>query len=203
LAKGFRPDIAVFNDGINEFFHLQDEPKFTGQLSYLMTESDTQLVWRAAKTLPLLDLISEVRSRAGGSGDSAPTATPKEKLQSVIDRYLLNKRLIENLANEFDVQTYFIWQPVPTYKYDIERDIFYDADQNSFSDHLVSGEGYPLMAEEIESGRISLDESTFLWLGDLQQDRTDPLYVDRVHYNGQFSQTIAEAIADFISNSCS
>jgi hypothetical protein len=40
-------------------------------------------------------------------------------------------------------------------------------------------------------------------LGDLQQDRTDPLYVDRVHYNGQFSQTIAEAIADFISNSCS
>ena len=202
LASGINPDVALFIDGLNEFFHLENEPKFTEQLTYLMGESDQQLIWRGAKTIPILALLKEVRSLGGSSGSDTPGAVDPEILMDVVDRYLMNKRLIENLAEEFGVEAFFVWQPVPTYKYNSESDIFYGSDESSFGEHLASGEGYPLMAEKISSGEVFLDETTFLWLGDLQVDRTDQLYVDRVHYTGDFSRIIADAIADFVSNHC-
>jgi hypothetical protein len=35
-----------------------------------------------------------------------------------------------------------------------------------------------------------------LWLGDLQRDRHENLYVDSVHYTPAFSQAIAREIAE-------
>ncbi len=202
LASGIKPDVALFIDGLNEFFHLENEPKFTGQLSYFMVEGDLQLAWRAAKTIPILAVLKEMRSQFGDSTEVAPTAVPEEKLEAVVDRYLMNKRLIENLADEFGIQAFFVFQPVPTYNYNTENDVFYD-DESAFGGHINSVEGYPLMAEKIESGEIGLDGDSFLWLGDLQVGRTDPLYVDRVHYTGDFSRIIADAIVNFVRISCS
>jgi hypothetical protein len=38
----------------------------------------------------------------------------------------------------------------------------------------------------------------FLWLGDMQEDRKEPLYLDTVHYTADFSAEIAGKIASFV-----
>jgi len=38
----------------------------------------------------------------------------------------------------------------------------------------------------------------FLWLGDMQEDRKEPLYLDTVHYTADFSAEIAGRIAGFV-----
>ena len=37
-----------------------------------------------------------------------------------------------------------------------------------------------------------------LWLGDMQTDKKENLYVDIAHYTGEFSAEIAEEISSFI-----
>ena len=39
----------------------------------------------------------------------------------------------------------------------------------------------------------------FLWLADMQEGRTEPLYMDAVHYTAQFCEAIAVHISDFIA----
>ena len=38
----------------------------------------------------------------------------------------------------------------------------------------------------------------FLYLADIQADKLEPLYVDRVHYNPKLNAEIARYIADFL-----
>jgi hypothetical protein len=37
--------------------------------------------------------------------------------------------------------------------------------------------------------------NNFLWLGDMQENLTEPLYVDAVHYSARMSKLITEHIA--------
>jgi hypothetical protein len=40
----------------------------------------------------------------------------------------------------------------------------------------------------------------FLWLADMQKDKRENLFVDRVHYTAQFSAEIARRIVSFLEN---
>src|SRR2546427_11763001 len=70
-------------------------------------------------------------------------------LQRVIDRFIENKRMIEAVAATRGVRVLFVWQPVPTYKYDLR---YHPFAAKGFGAHENSRLGYPRMAEIVREG---------------------------------------------------
>jgi hypothetical protein len=96
--------------------------------------------------------------------------------------------MIEAEAKEFSVRTLFVWQPVPTYEYDLKYDPF---TKNGFGDISYSTYGYPMMQEEVARTR----PDNFVWCADMQKDLHETLYVDLVHYSPKMTDMVAGCIA--------
>jgi hypothetical protein len=103
-----------------------------------------------------------------------------------------NKKLIEAVSITFDVETLFVWQPVPTYKLDQQQHLFASDDSGN---HTYSKYGYIRMAEYIETNPQG---KNFLWAADMHQGKKGPYYVDAVHYSAGFSKDIAATIGDML-----
>lgn len=211
LAAGFVPDMAIFIDGLNDFYQNTDEPLFTSEFRKYMNKmsekkkdtildkiQNTSLSRAATELSNNLLKRKKVDSANGQTNKLIDTGTivknyddPKV-LDTVIDRYFKNKRLIESASNAFGIKTTFVWQPVPTYHYDQKYHLFTGGgyDQHSYSQH-----GYERMAEFISKNPQG---DNFLWLADMQKNENKPLYVDKVHYSSVFSQKIAKSIADHL-----
>lgn len=117
-------------------------------------------------------------------------------LESVIERYLTNKRMIEAMAAEYGVIPVFVWQPVPTYKYDLSYHIFVNASPQGFLAHLYSRYGYRLLRRRLDVQSIG---ENFLWCADIQEDSQELLYVDLVHYSPVLNRRLAATIARLVS----
>jgi hypothetical protein len=193
LLSGIRPDAAVFIDGLNDFYHYDGRPLYTDMfIDYVGRDTPRDSPFAR---LPVARLV---RHLADGNkteervpvDDEGPGYDDKDVLDGVIARYLENKRMIESVAATYNVRTLFVWQPVPTYKYDTRNHPFMGS---GFARHRYSMFGYPRF-------RKSLDEmqpaDNFLWAADIQQNLAKPLYVDQVHYTGEFSDMIAGLVAD-------
>jgi hypothetical protein len=90
-----------------------------------------------------------------------------------------------------------VWQPVPTYAYDRTTLNVYREGTDLFGAHQLSEKGYEKVAA---SYRTDKPEQRVLWLGDMQRDRAENLYVDAVHYTGSFSAEIAARIVKFAAS---
>ena len=101
--------------------------------------------------------------------------------------------MIDLIAAGFGVRTIFVWQPVPVYKYELRYHYYLHSDKD-FGVYVRSKYGYALMEELRAQGKL---DANILWLADLQQDKTENLYVDAVHYNAPFSREIAARICSF------
>lgn len=103
LLQGFRPDIAIFIDGINEFHPLNKKPFFSEQLRRFMSKEvgirKTHCFIQAVRKLPVLRLIQSLTDVPGEPKElktSADLTDPRERLDLVdsrINRYLQNKQL--------------------------------------------------------------------------------------------------------------
>ena len=111
----------------------------------------------------------------------------------VIQRYLANKHSIEVLAASAGVQTLFVWQPVPTYKYDLR---YHPFAAGGFGHHTYSIFGYPITRELFDAHPPG---DNFLWCADIQEHSTEPLYSDKVHYSARLSDMVADCIAAGLS----
>ena len=100
----------------------------------------------------------------------------------MIERYLANKRMIEAVAGTYGVDPVFVWQPVPTYKYDLDYHLF---TSRGFQRHSYTKYGYPRMRERVDRGDLG---GNFFWCADLQEGVREPLYVDIVHYTAVMSR---------------
>ncbi len=189
LLAGFRPDLALFVDGINEFQHPRDEPKFTARLSYLMAEDGYRLARRAAGSLPLVRWVRrglQQRDRGLGGRDEPDAA------RALVERWLRNRRMIRALAADFEVKTLFVWQPSPSFRYDLRHHPFAEPGGGNLPGHLTMERGYRILEERLEREGPLPD---LLWLADLQSQRREALYVDRFHYSAAFTAELAERIA--------
>jgi hypothetical protein len=131
---------------------------------------------------------------AGGTNPQPRKAiqdTDPALLQSIADRWLANKKMIEAIGTGFGVQTVFVWQPVPAYKYDTHYDLFY----RSYPVYVRCRYGYALMNNLRAEGKLGAD---VLWLADMQQDKQENLYVDTAHYTAAFSREISAQICGFL-----
>ena len=182
LTEGFVPNLAVFLDGLNEFYQIKDEPIYTEKLKNFFERKEISL-----PDLPVIKLINEFKKQ-GTEECKYNDAT----IKNIIDRYFINKKIIEVISKSFGVKCCFVWQPIPAYKYDLKYHLFADG---GFGRHSNSKSGYEYMEKLIKTDKSGND---FLWLADIQENIKKPLYVDKYHYTSELSKEVAEKISNFL-----
>jgi len=191
LAGGFVPALAVFIDGLNDFCYDRDDSAVSARLAAALegNHAPSLAAWIAGTAIgrAATSARDRLRDRA-----AAPDTTPRELgddvIAHIIARYFANKRLIESESAAYAVTPLFVWQPVPMYKYERKYHLF--AERGFFGVTQVR-RGYEAMARWVHDHAPGDD---FLWLADVQENATDPLYVDVVHYAPPFMGRLASLI---------
>jgi len=189
LTEGDVPKVAVFVDGLNEFAFGAPFP--AELLRKAVNRPVRGALAELESELPVAQLIA--RLKAGrmprrSNAELAASFDDPELLDSRIERYEANRRLIRAAASAWSVQPLFVWQPVPTYRYDLRYHLFGDLD---FGINNYSSFGYARMALRLRSAP---PEPDFVWAADMQEGVREPLYVDQVHYTAAMSTLVAERI---------
>jgi len=199
IKSGNVPNMALFIDGLNDFgvgyqghqlasafrqYMEADSPGIIFQLTHVLAE------------LPVGGLVTRLQTKFSHAKDER---TDLEKqyndlplLDFVIHRYLENKKMIEAVSAYYGVKPIFVWQPVPTYHYNLKH---YPFKIEYLETHYYTKYGYPRMARIVKQHRLG---SNFLWCADIQSDAEKLLYVDLVHYSSDMSKTLAKQIANFL-----
>lgn len=167
LSGGHVPRLAIFLDGLNDAVYVDDQPAFTDQLG------------RAMESKP---------GRRSVAGSDSSRKESKQLADEVVRRYEVNRSMIKTVADAFDVQVAFVWQPVPTYQYDLQ---FHQFQDDNFKRHPHARTVYEVMNNE--RGKLA-DDQSFVWCADLQEGVTEPLYLDEVHYTPRLNRMLAERI---------
>ncbi len=204
LMAGTVPDAVIFIDGINEFSHPDDKLLWSdrigtwkdkneltpgnafrhllaGMPAYKLTDFVVRYFGDSLEDRQERARQNIVRIIEGGNEDVA---------ERVINRYLTNKALITTLAAFYGSSPYFVWHPVPTYKYNLEHHLFAYRDMRR---HVASGTGYSYAFRRYTAGDFGLD---FIWCADIQEGIDRPLYVDAVHFNTELTRMLAECIVE-------
>lgn len=204
LLGGTAPDLAVFVDGLNDFYFSDGNPLFSDILSQLFRDGhySPDGFWRPlAVRFPLLKAADAILNywriesvfRKGkhqpGVEDESRWKEDEGLSSRIVARYAGNMKMIEAVARERGVATLFVWQPLPTYKYDLSNHLFYDGFLGSF---LKTKYGYPVVRQWAES----VQPENFSWAGDLLEGRKENLFVDLIHYNPKLCDLVAGHIAD-------
>lgn len=195
LTSGNVPDMAIFIDGLNEFYYSEDKPVFTRHFENIVGDRFRAFKYLSLKSLEMLPITKLSQA----FGNLIPKKKEQEELYNdtslitkVINRYLENKKLIERVSGAYNVTPVFVWQPIPLYKYDLKYHLFAEG---GFERHTYSKYGYPQMAKFNESGSVG---ENFLWCADIQEEIKEPLYLDKVHYTAKMSQKLAKTISDLL-----
>jgi len=195
ITLGPKPDLVVFLHGLNEFYWPEDPPPLTAHWTKRVEEALAHPFRAAVQTLPLMRLIAAWGSREAvatfGREDLAyqPPAVARRKNDLVIERYLRTKAAIEARAAAADIPVVMVWQPVPTYGYDLRHHVF----DGNFGPHELTRTGYPRMRERLREEPAG---ENFFWCAEIQRGLAELLYVDKVHYSPGMSARVAQCIAD-------
>ena len=201
LCSGAVPDMAVFIDGLNDFYNDEGEPKLTRPIAEFVRKREEasahslrHLLDNRALTRVVRALFSREKPRdKKATQEQIKEYQDRSVLAGVIERFVRNKKIIESVAAAHGVRVVFVWQPVSTYKYDSRYNVF--ADRWGWGEVLRSRYGYALMAEFLKEHPQG---ANFLWLADMQQHEQKPLYVDAVHYSGEMCGKLARRIVDLL-----
>jgi lysophospholipase L1-like esterase len=200
LTRGFRPDLAIFVDGLNDFYSNADEPYFNDWFQQLF--NDRSLATPAPlpiERLPIYQPARWLKHQILRTAAPPLTADNQERfddpnlLDAVIGRYRDNKTMIEAIGSAFHVRTFFVWQPIPTYGWNLK---YHLCPLIPLNRHGYARFGYERMARLEAAGDLGDD---FAWCADIQRGLDEPLYVDDVHYSMKMSQHVAACVADAIA----
>jgi hypothetical protein len=191
LLAGIVPDVAVFVDGFNDFSQSEDEPNYSDQLRDFMGQRGERLrpnpYWYHVLSPGRLAEVFSPPRVYDGPGKPASA-------ESMIARYLHNKKMIEGVASRYDVRVLFVIQPVSAYGYDAGRHAFGD----QFRPSKALAAAYQRMSERLKAAPASPE---LLWAADIQGAVSDPLYVDGAHYAPNLCRATAAFIAEALIGS--
>jgi hypothetical protein len=212
ISEGYRPNMVVFLDGLNDFCMSDGRPSSWQMLRDPFEKANAEYSQRLAGygivtkwgdlmsflgTMPLMRLTAAAIERTSsaplptytGSGTfSDDVPADKEVLLKVIDRYTNNMKQVKAVSQAYGITPVFVWQPIPSYKYDVSYHLF---NPNRLGCHINSKVGYPMMVELSKKSSLG---ASFIWAADIQAKRFEPLYVDAFHYTAPLSKSIAEFI---------
>lgn len=182
LAADVVPAAAVFIDGLNDFYFHENAPEYSADFiaflnRRLFERKKLTEEWPSVVLQPL-------------PGEPKPGASESECATALCQRYLRNRTLLDALCRAYGVQVVFVWQPVPTYKYDLKYHPF----QAGLREHQFTAVGYQTMAR---LRQLQAPHPNELWLADLQENATEPLYIDAVHYSPKMCEKIAAELDQF------
>lgn len=194
LTAGIKPDVAVFIDGLNDFYYctVPDQSSWNDRL-----EATTRARARQPLGVELAarSQVAALARRLSGS-DKTPMigwgtlCNSDSDIDRVIARLDTNRRIIDGAAERLGFKALFVQQPVPTYAYDNAKRP-YPIQQEMFDFHVNSGKGYPRMAARMAEGK--LHTRNLMWLAELEPEGN--AYIDNVHYSPAFNRAIAASIA--------
>jgi hypothetical protein len=202
-AKGHLPDMAIFLDGINEFFFYEhDGTEVSERFAQLLRGDVRKLFFRELRRrTPVWRSLRQTRKNIKRYFTKDIMAKRRERhradpgrLRQLIDRYLTNKKIIEAVGAAFDITTVFAWEPIAPYQYDLALHPFA---REGLGKQEYSRVGYPLMAEYVESHDLG---TNFIWLADIGREAPEPLYVDLTHYSPRMSRMLAQRICDVLQS---
>jgi len=209
LSDGTVPDVAIFIDGLNEFYYQANTHVFAREMKALFEREVGKQSWNIMRVLladvreailylPIGRLAHDIKSYFAGLGFNAATSRlmphNKQGTENSIRTYLANRRMIMGMARAFNVKTLFVWQPVASHAY--PPALHAEMEVHGYGPHSQSYYGYPEMKAAIES----MDErDSFVWCADVFSAATEPLYVDLVHYNRSGAELLARCIADSLA----
>jgi hypothetical protein len=122
--------------------------------------------------------------------DAKRRSTSDEQIKDfVLSRWNTNRKFIDRLASEFGFKTLFVWQPVPTYDYDLKYAV--PIGWRWRHDAGTAAIIYPAVEQMTVSGEMG---SNFLYLGNIQKNDKRNLYVDAWHYTPAFNREIASLV---------
>jgi hypothetical protein len=195
LLAGRIPNLAVFIDGLNEFF-IWPRPLAADQMRAALAgwshaPAPRRLEWLDG--LPLGRLARALRARVHPEQPQA-LALAREALpaEQALAEWQASARLAEAVARAYGVRALFVWQPVPAYKYDTSHHLFLDDSSVARWTLPRLRRGYELL-DALRQQRDPVDH--FLWLADIQQERSENLYVSEFHYRPPLAEAIASRIA--------
>jgi len=200
LAADTIPDVAIFIDGVNEFFYPGDEPVFSRMLQECgkrraHEDAGPLEAWRRAlMQLPVGKVLQPKappihhRGPDLSSEDGTEPPTDPQMIEHIVDRYATNKRIIDGVASVFGVKTVFVWQPTPVYKYDLQ---YHQFAEGGFGSHGRGRSGYTLVERRAREGSFG---ENFVWCADIQEGKKEPLYVDLTHYSSAMARDFATCI---------
>ena len=181
LTQGVQPDLAVFVDGLNEFWHLGDRPQFHEEMKAgFGHKTKVELAIAFLQELPLGRVARKLRREAR----RADAATTEQEVRTALETYRRNKGLVEAVCRGRGVTPVFVWQPIPAYHYDTRHHLFHLYPRD-FEPHV---RGYEAMERWFKAGQMGED---FVWCADLQENARECLYVDAHHYTARFSRQLA------------
>ena len=198
LAEGHVPDMALFLDGPNQFIYYNDDgTALSSKLEKLLRGGLRELfrIELRKRFSPLRDMRKKIKhlyTRGAGLQRRERGTPDLAGLMKVIERYIMNKRMIEAVGAAFNVQTVFVYEPAPGYEYDLSIHPFV---KGGFGRHGYARQGYPLMKKYVESHDLG---NNFLWCADIGKDAKEPLYVDLSHYSPRMSALLAENICGLL-----
>lgn len=190
ITAGHIPNMTAFIDGTNEC--ALEEPLHTKAIRRL---SEARAVNLPLGQLPVVRVIQKVIALVKGIPIERPEKDLLKTRTFILNRYLENKKLIEAIARAYQIESVFVWQPVPLYQYDLTYHPFVNEQVIEEKQFIYQKSVYAMMEEQVRSGTIG---GNFLWLGRMQKNSRNPLYVDPIHYSPEMSQNIANHIHDFI-----
>ncbi|OAN66783.1 SGNH/GDSL hydrolase family protein [Magnetospirillum moscoviense] len=198
LTAGIKPDVAVFIDGLNDFYYctIPDQSSWNERLVQLTSARSRQpLMLEIANRSNVVQLArhlggdKSVMVREWGSFCQSDA-----DVAGVVQRLDTNRRILDGMAERLGFELIFVQQPVPTYHYDNAKRVVPVTDE-MLGYHANARRGYPMMAAMRDMG--SLWTRNLLWLAELEPASANA-YVDMVHYSPAFNDIIGRAIADEI-----
>jgi hypothetical protein len=215
VSDGMRPNMVIFLDGLNDFCFYDGQPSswqmLAGPFNQANKDYSERLAgngiiteWRYLKnffismpfTRYISSLIDRTRSKdiptyinQSNSAGTKEIPIDDKKLANVLQRYTNNMLQVKAVSESYGIIAYFVWQPIPTYKYDTSHHLF---NPSRLGCHINSKYGYPMVDKS--NIKKSLGNS-FINASNMQENIKEPIYIDAFHYTAPMSKNIAKYIS--------
>lgn len=168
LALGHIPQLAIFVDGLNDFYAAHGLPEFSSRLARAFPSSE-----------PLkLPTISS-------------TENAEAVCENMLGRYRAHVRMVIALMEAWNFQLLIVGQPVPFFEFHRTPTTY--PFPLPTRQHPFAAIGYNRFRQRAVSGEFG---AHFLWCGDAFEAAQKAMYADSIHYSPEGNRVLARVIVE-------